>query len=97
MEKILTLLIRDDIQLMRLIRTLYKLDIDMNDYISNNSSVIFILMGMKDNRANEVFLAAYLRKLEAAADRKKTRSKDVDSIIEWFTVIGENTMVKIPA
>jgi len=97
MNEILTLLIKDDIHLTRLIRTLYKLDVDMNDYLSNNSSVIFILMGIDEVPENEAFLAAYLRKIEAAGKSKKTKEKDVAAIIEWLKVIGENTMLKIPA
>jgi len=69
MKQILTHLIHDDIRLTRLIRTLYKLDVDMNDYLSNNCSVIFILMGIAECPENEAFLAAYLRKIEAAGKR----------------------------
>jgi len=88
MKQILTLLIQDDIKQTRLVRTLNSINIDASEYLTNKSSVIFMLMGIESEQGNEPFLDAYFRKIEiAVADQ--TEEKHIDLIINWLEVIAE--------
>lgn len=66
MEEEIRLLIQDDIKITRFVYTLARLNIDATHYLSNNSTVIFRLLGQAVSVHDEAY-DTYFRMIEQCA------------------------------
>lgn len=88
MERILALLIQDDIKQTRLVRALGRLEIDATSQLSNASGIVFEIMGMNVDLENEPLLDAYFKKIESAvADEKANEPEHITNIVNWLEVV----------
>ena len=88
MKRILTLLIEDDIKITRLVRTLAKLDIDANSYLTHKSTIVFEMVEIKHSINGEELMNQYYDKIEQASDKDQTGDKQaIEGIINWFSAI----------
>jgi hypothetical protein len=86
MKNILTQLIKEDIRTTRLVRTLARISVDANVYMSAKSSAVFYLLELNEREQKEALQHQYFQRVEHASDSNNTDDTlDAENIVQWLS------------